>query len=104
MVRVLGRGVVALMAVDAVVPHALERECVVGLVAIHAAQVAMHTDQGEPVLFMQLGDGIHQPRIRRVASCAIIPYCHGMNVGVARNALRSGPGLEDQRRVAGLIL
>ena len=82
-VRVPGRGVIALMAVDAVIPHALEGERVVGLVAIHAAEVSVHTDQGEAVLFMQLGNGIHQPCLRGVASGAVIPHRHGMHVGVA---------------------
>ena len=104
MVRVLGRRVVVLVAVDAVIPHALEREQIVGLVAIHTAQVAVRAYQGEPVLFVQFGNGIDQPSVRGVASGAIIPNRHGMHVGVARNAFRCGPGLENERRVAGLAI
>ncbi len=82
------------MTIDAIVPHACERKCVVGDVTIHTTQVAVRPDEREPVLLMQLRDIVHQPRAGRMASGTVVTNGHRVNIGMAGDAIRWDRGVE----------
>ncbi|MBK9177446.1 MAG: hypothetical protein IPM46_14160 [Flavobacteriales bacterium] len=100
-VREPGGVELVVVAVDAIVAHAGERQRIVSDVAVHAAEVAVRADERESVLLMQLRDIIHQPGPRCVAPGAVITDGHRMNIGVAGDAIRWHRCIEHQGTMTG---
>lgn len=94
MVRNPGSHEVGLMAIDTIISHSCKGKRIISGMAIDAAQVAMDPDQGEPVLFVQFRNVIHQPGVRCVASHAIITNGHRMHIDMARKTIRRNGFIE----------
>ena len=96
MIRCLCSLEIGQVAIDAIIAKPVECVAIVRNVTIHTAQIAMHPDQSEPVLLVQLRYVVDQPAHRRMAPGTIVTHGHTVYIRVARNAIVRRGLAEDQ--------
>ena len=75
------------MAVDAIITQPCENERIPCAMAIHTTQCDVRTHQGESILLEDLGNGIHQPVLRRMAAYAIVPNALVVDIGMTGDTI-----------------